>query len=109
MQDDGFTPEEFIGRLTFSNVHFTYPARPTVKILDGISYEVGTVNGHNVKSKKVSRPIQVNPGETVALVGHSGCGKSTMVGLLLRYYEQSAGVVSIPKAVCPEKIFVLCC
>ncbi|VDO95904.1 unnamed protein product [Heligmosomoides polygyrus] len=90
MQDDGFTPEEFIGRLTFSNVHFTYPARPTVKILDGISYEV-------------------NPGETVALVGHSGCGKSTMVGLLLRYYEQSAGVVSIPKAVCPEKIFVLCC
>ncbi|KAJ1346256.1 hypothetical protein KIN20_001009 [Parelaphostrongylus tenuis] len=38
---------------------------------------------------------RVNPGETVALVGHSGCGKSTMIGLLLRYYEQSAGVVAL--------------
>ncbi|EYB91745.1 hypothetical protein Y032_0202g1767 [Ancylostoma ceylanicum] len=76
MQDDGFTPEEITGRLTFTNVHFSYPTRPTVKILNNVSYEV-------------------NPGETVALVGHSGCGKSTMVGLLLRYYEQSAGIVAL--------------
>ncbi|VDL67536.1 unnamed protein product [Nippostrongylus brasiliensis] len=76
LQTDGFSPEEFVGCLTFSNIHFSYPTRPTVKILDGISYEV-------------------NPGEMVALVGHSGCGKSTMIGLLLRYYEQSAGVVAL--------------
>ncbi|VDM82675.1 unnamed protein product [Strongylus vulgaris] len=73
---EGFTPEEITGRLSFTNVHFTYPSRPTVKILNDVSYEV-------------------NPGETVALVGHSGCGKSTMVGLLLRFYEQSAGIVAL--------------
>ncbi|ETN77118.1 hypothetical protein NECAME_11254 [Necator americanus] len=76
MELDGFTPEEITGRLTFTHVDFSYPTRPTVKILDDISYEV-------------------NPGETVALVGHSGCGKSTMVGLLLRFYEQIAGVISL--------------
>ncbi|VDK49365.1 unnamed protein product [Cylicostephanus goldi] len=37
---EGFTPEEITGRLSFTNVHFTYPARPTVKILDDVSYEV---------------------------------------------------------------------
>ncbi|KAK5986122.1 hypothetical protein GCK32_011069, partial [Trichostrongylus colubriformis] len=76
LSDDGLTPEEFVGRLTFSNIHFRYPSRPGVKVLDGVSFEV-------------------NPGETVALVGHSGCGKSTTIGLLLRYYEQSAGVVAL--------------
>ncbi|KAK6732942.1 hypothetical protein RB195_016988 [Necator americanus] len=76
MELDGFTPEEITGRLTFTHVDFSYPTRPTVKILDDVSYEV-------------------NPGETVALVGHSGCGKSTMVGLLLRFYEQIAGVISL--------------
>uniref|UniRef100_A0A158PBN0 ABC transporter, ATP-binding protein n=1 Tax=Angiostrongylus cantonensis TaxID=6313 RepID=A0A158PBN0_ANGCA len=73
---DGFTPNEIEGRLTFTNIHFHYPTRPGVKVLNGVSYEV-------------------NPGETVALVGHSGCGKSTMIGLLLRYYEQTAGVVAL--------------
>ncbi|KAK6049167.1 ABC transporter, ATP-binding protein [Cooperia oncophora] len=76
MSDDGLTPEEFVGRISFNNVHFSYPSRPTVKVLDGVNYEV-------------------NPGETVALVGHSGCGKSTTIGLLLRYYEQTAGVVAL--------------
>ncbi|KHJ97251.1 ABC transporter, ATP-binding protein [Oesophagostomum dentatum] len=76
MNTEGLTPEEITGKITFTNIHFSYPTRPTVKILNDVSYEV-------------------NPGETVALVGHSGCGKSTMVGLLLRFYEQSAGIVAL--------------
>ncbi|VDM66018.1 unnamed protein product [Strongylus vulgaris] len=39
---EGFTPEEITGRLSFTNVHFTYPSRPTVKILNDVSYEVRT-------------------------------------------------------------------
>ncbi|PIO58438.1 hypothetical protein TELCIR_20127, partial [Teladorsagia circumcincta] len=89
MSDDGLTPEEFVGRLTFSNIHFSYPSRPTVKVLDGVSYE--TDEGDS----PLRTVFQVNPGETVALVGHSGCGKSTSIGLLLRYYEQTAGVVAL--------------
>lgn len=37
--------------------------------------------------------FSVNPGETVALVGTSGCGKSTVVSLLLRYYNPESGKV----------------
>lgn len=35
-----------------------------------------------------------NPGETIALVGSSGCGKSTIVSLLLRYYDAASGKVN---------------
>ncbi|VDK73101.1 unnamed protein product, partial [Cylicostephanus goldi] len=39
--------------------------------------------------------LTIKPGETVALVGHSGCGKSTSVGLITRLYEAEAGTVKI--------------
>ncbi|KAH7724074.1 Bile salt export pump [Aphelenchoides avenae] len=72
----GIKPAEVKGRIEFSNIHFRYPARPDVKILHGVSFKV-------------------EPGQTVALVGHSGCGKSTMVGLLMRYYEQESGSLTL--------------
>uniref|UniRef100_A0A1I8A8S6 ABC-type xenobiotic transporter n=1 Tax=Steinernema glaseri TaxID=37863 RepID=A0A1I8A8S6_9BILA len=72
----GMTINDIKGKISFSNVHFHYPTRPNVKILNGVSYDI-------------------EPGQTVALVGHSGCGKSTMIGLLLRYYEQESGTVTI--------------
>ncbi|KAI1710332.1 ABC transporter domain-containing protein [Ditylenchus destructor] len=61
----GMKLKEVEGQLKFEDVHFNYPTRPGVKVLDGIS-------------------LDVNPGETVALVGHSGCGKSTIVSLLAK-------------------------
>ena len=54
----GKMPDEmFKGKIVFKNVHFRYPTRPDVPILQGFS-------------------IKVKPGETVALVGESGCGKT---------------------------------
>ncbi|CAF1047813.1 unnamed protein product, partial [Didymodactylos carnosus] len=56
------------GDIEFDNVHFSYPARQDTKILDGLSFSIKT-------------------GETVALCGQSGSGKSTIMHLLLRFYE----------------------
>ncbi|CAJ0936419.1 unnamed protein product, partial [Mesorhabditis belari] len=64
------------GRIRVRNVHFTYPSRPDVQILKGISFEC-------------------QPGETIALVGASGSGKSTIVQLLLRYYQLENGNLEI--------------
>ena len=64
------------GEVTFDNVVFAYPARPEVAALDGVS-------------------LTVAPGETVALVGPSGAGKTTMIQLLLRFYDPSSGAIRL--------------
>ncbi|WP_298359671.1 ABC transporter transmembrane domain-containing protein [uncultured Litoreibacter sp.] len=64
------------GRVAFDNVTFHYPARPSVAALDQVSLEVA-------------------PGETVALVGPSGAGKTTIIQLLLRFYDPDSGTISI--------------
>ncbi|TKR73206.1 hypothetical protein L596_020543 [Steinernema carpocapsae] len=74
--NEGIRPEKVEGRIAVSDVHFHYPTRPDIPILQGISFNV-------------------NPGETIALVGSSGCGKSTIVQLLLRYYNPLKGSVTI--------------
>ncbi|KAK5970204.1 Multidrug resistance protein pgp-1 [Trichostrongylus colubriformis] len=73
---EGVRPSNLKGKITVSNLKFTYPTRPDVPVLKGISFEA-------------------NPGETVALVGSSGCGKSTIIQLLLRYYNPESGKISI--------------
>ncbi|KAI1720374.1 ABC transporter transmembrane region domain-containing protein [Ditylenchus destructor] len=72
----GVKLEKVKGRLEFCNIHFSYPSRPNVKILNGVSFTV-------------------EPGQTVALVGHSGCGKSTIISLLMRYYNFRHGSLTI--------------
>ncbi|KAK0395277.1 hypothetical protein QR680_001199 [Steinernema hermaphroditum] len=71
--------EDVEGRVEFKGVHFRYPTRKEAKVLNGLN-------------------LVIEPGQTVALVGHSGCGKSTSVGLLTRLYECEAGEVLLDGA-----------
>ena len=62
------------GEIVFDEVTFSYPARPEVSALNGVS-------------------LRVSPGETVALVGPSGAGKTTILQLLMRFYDPQSGAV----------------
>ncbi len=66
----------FTGAIRYTNVAFSYPTRPDIKVLKGIDLDVA-------------------PGEKVALVGASGSGKSTIVKLLLRFYPVTHGEITI--------------
>ncbi|XP_072037232.1 ATP-dependent translocase ABCB1-like [Amphiura filiformis] len=74
--DEGLQPKTMTGQISFTNVHFAYPSRKDIKILDCLS-------------------LQVNVGETVALVGASGNGKSTVVRLVQRLYDIDDGNLEI--------------
>ncbi|XP_076187711.1 ATP-dependent translocase ABCB1-like isoform X3 [Aptenodytes patagonicus] len=74
--DTGYKPDHIEGNLEFQNVYFNYPSRPDVEVLKGLNLEVSC-------------------GQTVALVGGSGCGKSTTVQLIQRFYDPKKGTVTI--------------
>jgi ATP-binding cassette subfamily B protein len=69
-------PDPALGQVEFDHVTFHYPTRPDRSALEDFS-------------------LSVAPGETVALVGPSGAGKTTVFQLLLRFYDPAAGVVRI--------------
>jgi ATP-binding cassette, subfamily B, bacterial len=68
-------PSPARGEIEFADVHFSYPTRPNVSALNGISFAV-------------------RPGEKLAIVGPSGAGKSTIFHLLLRYYDPVTGLIT---------------
>ncbi|CAF4172673.1 unnamed protein product [Adineta steineri] len=72
--DEGEKPFSFKGEIKFENVTFTYPARREQPILKNLN-------------------ITIPSGKRVALVGHSGCGKSTTLGLIPRLYDPDIGQV----------------
>uniref|UniRef100_A0A3Q2XLB5 ATP-binding cassette, sub-family B (MDR/TAP), member 4 n=1 Tax=Hippocampus comes TaxID=109280 RepID=A0A3Q2XLB5_HIPCM len=74
--ESGFKPDSISGNIEFKNIHFNYPSRPEVKVLNHMS-------------------LSVKSGQTIALVGSSGCGKSTTIQLLQRFYDPQQGSVSI--------------
>lgn len=64
------------GDITFQNISFHYPSRSDVEVLKNFS-------------------LKIKAGQTVALVGSSGCGKSTCIQLLQRFYDPIHGSVQI--------------
>ncbi|KAK9470653.1 P-loop containing nucleoside triphosphate hydrolase protein [Dipodascopsis tothii] len=72
----GATPVDVEGNIEFRDVHFRYPTRPEVPILRGLD-------------------LTIKKGQYVALVGSSGCGKSTTISLIESYYRPLAGEVCL--------------
>jgi ATP-binding cassette, subfamily B (MDR/TAP), member 1 len=73
---EGEVMKECQGHIRFENVHFRYPTRPGVRVLRDLN-------------------LEVKPGTYIALVGASGCGKSTTIQLIERFYDPLAGNVTI--------------
>jgi ATP-binding cassette subfamily B (MDR/TAP) protein 1 len=73
---EGKKPHTCAGRIELKDVHFTYPARPDQQVC----------NGYN---------LVVEPGQTVALCGASGSGKSTAIQLIERFYDPDSGSVQL--------------
>jgi ATP-binding cassette subfamily B protein/subfamily B ATP-binding cassette protein MsbA len=64
---------DVLGHVRYENVSFSYGSIPTVQKID----------------------LEARPGQTIALVGPTGAGKSTLINLLTRFYEYSEGVITI--------------
>ncbi|KAM5353508.1 hypothetical protein ACJ41O_000158 [Fusarium nematophilum] len=75
-EDSGDTPLTTTGFIELDGVIFSYPTRPGIRVLDGYS-------------------LSVPAGKVTALVGASGSGKSTIIGLLERWYNPSAGTIKL--------------
>jgi ATP-binding cassette subfamily B protein len=65
-------PQPVEGHINFENVTFAYPSRPSTLALDDVS-------------------LSISPGETVAFVGPSGAGKTTIIQMLLRFFDPASG------------------
>ena len=70
--ESGTELESVTGQIELKNVDFSYPSRPDVKILNNFC-------------------LTVPAGKTIALVGSSGSGKSTVVSLIERFYDPTEG------------------
>lgn len=74
--DPAILPRPVRGEIAFEGVQFAYPSRPGQQALDGVT-------------------LQINPGETVAFVGPSGAGKTTIIQMLQRFYDPQQGRICL--------------
>jgi ATP-binding cassette, subfamily B (MDR/TAP), member 1 len=72
----GESLQNFNGNIQFNNIKFNYPSRNDIPILNDVSLDIKT-------------------GTTVALVGSSGCGKSTCIQLIQRFYDPLEGSIKL--------------
>ena len=72
----GLKPKTTMGEVVFENVTFAYPTRPKNMIFNGLN-------------------LKIESGKTVALVGPSGGGKSTTIGLIERFYDPIGGRITL--------------
>ncbi|KAI3440989.1 uncharacterized protein J3R85_003036 [Psidium guajava] len=72
----GIKLKEIEGNINIRSIHFAYPSREDKVILQGFT-------------------LSIPAGRTVALVGSSGCGKSTIISLVARFYDPSKGIILI--------------
>lgn len=68
--------DQVVGCVAYKDIEFEYPTRPGIAVLNGLN-------------------LEIMKGKTVALVGQSGCGKSTCIQLILRYYDPSKGQIEL--------------
>ena len=68
--------KRFEGNISYDQVHFSYPSRKDVPVIQGLSFDIKS-------------------GQKIALVGGSGAGKSTIIQLLLQFYNIDAGEIRI--------------
>lgn len=73
---NGKTIPHISGHIKFNNVHFTYPSKPDITVLNSIN-------------------IDIQPMKKTAFVGESGSGKSTIIQLIERFYDPVSGSVEI--------------
>ncbi len=76
-------PPQSRGEIVFDHVNFSYPTRLDMQALNDFS-------------------LHINPGETVALVGPSGAGKTTVFQLLMRFYDPQGGQIAIDEIALPQ-------
>ncbi len=71
---DAFVLEQAAGHVTLEHVDFSY--RPDVRLIENLN-------------------LDVKPGQRIAIVGPTGCGKSTVINLLMRFYDVDAGSIKV--------------
>lgn len=64
------------GGIELKKVDFAYPGRPNIRVLNGFC-------------------LEVKSGTSIGLVGKSGCGKSTVIALIQRFYDVTRGTVKV--------------
>ena len=81
---EGDKVDKVKGTIEFKNVHFRYPTRAAVRVLRDFN-------------------LTVEPGTHVALVGASGCGKSTVIQLIERFYDPLHGEILVSQFLLPNE------